>query len=208
MNVSSRVLAVSSVALVAAAAALTAAAGPAVAATTPAYTVAYDASGSSLVKKPNSTIALAPTTLTNYINADGTFTADLPLPATTSQFKVVGLLPVKATVNFVPVGKAVGKLTAPTVSATATYYIKLSNVTLAGLPALVGGKCQTSAPVSIPVATPAGERFNVTSGGHLTGTYTIGNFANCGLMTGLINLLVPGSGNTATVTLSNGQAQN
>ncbi len=206
MKTSSRALAASSVALIGAATALTVVAAPASAA--PALTVAYDASGSTVVTKPNSTIKLGPTTLTNYLNADGTFTADLPLPATTSQFKVIGLVPVKATVNFVPTGPATGKLVSnptPAVSATATYYIKLSNVTLAGIPAFVGTKCQTSAPVSIPVATPAGQKFDITKGGNLTGTYTIGKFANCGLTTGLVNLLVPGAGNTVQFTLSNGR---
>lgn len=206
MNARTRAIAATSTALIGAAAALTVAAAPASAA--PALTVAYDASGSTLVKKPNSTIKLGPTTLTNYLNADGTFTADLPLPTTTSAFKVIGFLPAKATVDFIPVGATTGRLVSnptPRVSATANYYIKLSNVTLGGLPTFVGNNCKTTAPVSIPVATPAGERFDITKGGNLTGTYTIGKFANCGLTTFIINQLVPGTGNTVQFTLSNGR---
>jgi hypothetical protein len=53
------------------------------------------------------------------------------------------------------------------------------------------------------VAIAAGAtKFNVLAGGTLTGTYTIGNFAHCGLTTGLVNLLVPGSGNTVSLTLA------
>ena len=203
MNARTRTIAATSTMLVGAAAALTVAAAPASAA--PALTVAYDASGSTLVKKPNSTVKLGPTTLTNYLNSDGTFTADLPLPTTTSAFKVIGFLPAKATVDFIPVGKAVGRLVAPRVSATATYYLKLSNVTLGGLPTFVGNNCRTAAPVTIPVATPTGERFDINRGGNLTGTYTIGKFANCGLTTFIVNQLVPGAGNTVQFTLSNGR---
>ena len=205
MKASSRALAVTSTALIGAAAALTAVAAPASAAAEPILTVAYDATGSTLVKKPNSTIKLGPTTLTNYLNDDATFTGDLPLPATTSKFSVLGFLPAKATVNFIPVGKATGRIAAPVVSATATYYIQLSNVTLGGLPTFVGSKCKTAAPVVIPVATPAGERFDLTNGGNLTGTYTIGKFANCGLTTAIINALVPGAGNTVHFTISRGR---
>ena len=71
----------------------------------------------------------------------------------------------------------------------------------AGLPTPVGPKCQTAAPVSIPASGP----FSITDGGTLTGTYTIGRFSNCGLTTALINLLIPGGGNTLSLTLSNGR---
>lgn len=43
--------------------------------------------------------------------------------------------------------------------------------------------------------------FSVITGGNLTGTYTIPKFQNCLLATPLINLTVPGSGNTITLTL-------
>ena len=75
---------------------------------------------------------------------------------------------------------------------------------MAGFPAFVGNSCQTGQTV-IPANTPKGAKFNLTTGGNLTGTYTIGQFSNCGLTTALINQLIPGPGNTATLTLSNGR---
>jgi hypothetical protein len=167
--------------------------------------VAYDASGTSLVAKPNSTVTLGPTTLRTNLRSSGAFTARMPLPPTTSSFKVLGLLPTTATVSFVPAAKLTGQITSgngtAVISSTASYFIKLSNVQVAGLPAFVGSNCQTADPVSIPVSGP----FSVTDGGTLTGTYTIGNFSHCGLTTALINLLIPGGGNTVTLTLSNGR---
>lgn len=170
-------------------------------------TVAYDASGTSTVVKTNSTVTLGPTTLTAGLDAQGNFTGTLPLPPTTSSFKALGLLPTTATVTFIPAGPLTGNLSAHPnvmVTSTATYYLQLSDVTVAGLPAFVGDNCVTDQPVTIPADTPAGQTFNLTTGGTVTGTYTIGNFDNCGLITGLINLLIPGPGNTATLQLSNG----
>jgi len=43
----------------------------------------------------------------------------------------------------------------------------------------------------------------ILKGGNLSDAYTIPGFANCGLETLLINLAVPGSGNTITLTLGN-----
>lgn len=171
-------------------------------------TVAYDASGTSTVAKTNSTVALGPATLTTKLDAKGNFTGSLPLPPTTTSFNALGLLPTKATITFLPAGPVTGFLSAhptPAVTSTATYYLKLSDVTVAGLPAFVGDHCQTEQPVAIPANTPAGQTFNITTGGTVTGTYTIGDFADCGLITPLINLLVPGPGNTATLQLSNGR---
>jgi hypothetical protein len=194
----------------AAGAALLAVPGSAGADTTaaPTLNVAYDASGTSTIAKTGSNVALGPTTLTTAINTDGTFTGHLPLPATSTSFKALGLLPTTATVSFIEAAPLTGVLKSqpkPTITSTASVYIKLSDVTVAGLPALVGDQCQTADPVSIPAATPAGQVFNVTTGGTLEGTFTVGNFENCGLTTPLLNLLVPGSGNTVTLQLSNGR---
>ena len=174
------------------------------------FEIDYDASGTSFIAKPKSTVKLGPAVSKTYISdsGDGTFTGDLALPPTQSTFKILGLIPVSATVTFVPAAPLSGQIsdTLPLrLSATASYYLKLTNVKAAGLPTFQGNSCQTAAPVTIPVATPAGESFDLTNGGDLTGTYTIGKFSNCGLTTGLINLLVPGPNNTVTFTLSNGR---
>ena len=55
-----------------------------------------------------------------------------------------------------------------------------------------------AAPASAAAPAPA---FNILKGGNLKGTYTIPQFGNCGLATPLINLTIPGPGNTITLTL-------
>jgi len=181
------------------------AAGPAAA--KPVVKVAYHVVGSSTIAKTNSVVQLGPTTLVTALNKDATFTAKMPLPPTSTSFKALGLLPVTADVTFAQVGKVTGALLAKPhvhVRATSRYLIQLSNVQVAGIPTPVGSQCETASPVTIKVATPKGTVFDLTKGGPLTGTYTIGNFQNCGLTTALINLLVPGPNNTVTLKLSHG----
>ncbi|MEP6799248.1 MAG: hypothetical protein ABI890_13930 [Lapillicoccus sp.] len=171
----------------------------------PVLKVTYDAHGSSTVAKTGSVVELGPTTLTTKVNPDGTFTGSLPLPSRDTSFKLLGFLPVKATVSFIPAGPVKGKLGVGTVTSKAFFFIRLSNVTVAGLPAFVGSSCQTAQRTVIPASTPPGEKFDLTLGGNLAGTYTIGQFANCGLTTALLNQLIPGPGNTQTLAVSNGR---
>jgi len=175
-------------------------------------TVTYKVSGSTTVVKTASTVALGPATLTATLSPTSRFTGTLPLPPTSTSFKALGLLPVTATVTFVSGGPLAGRLVSrgkkTTITSSTSYSIKLSNVTVAGLPGFVGNRCQTKAPVAIKAATPRGKRFDVTTGGTVTATYTIGDFAHCGLSTVLINKLIPGPGNPLTLTLSDGRIAN
>ncbi len=191
-----------------AAGALALAAAPARAAGGPTITVAYDAAGSSTVKKTGSVVPLGPTTLTTVVSGDGSFTGSLPLPPQRTSFAVLGFVPVSATVTFVPAGgkrQVTGTLLQGKVRSKARYYLQLSDVTVAGLPGFVGDACRTVDPVVIPANTPKGQKFDLTSGGVLAGSYTIGQFANCNLQTPVINALIPGTDNTQSITLSNGR---
>lgn len=172
-------------------------------------TLKHDASGSSYISRTGSTVALKPTTLTTNLDIDtGDFTGSLPLPGTETEFKVAGFIPVKADVDFIPAGPVTGRIdltqTQAKVTSTAKYYVKLSNIKIVGFPTFTGWYCKTKVPVTIPANTPDGEGFDIIGGGNLTGTYTIGEFQNCGLNTGLINSLVPGSGNTVSIQARNG----
>jgi hypothetical protein len=127
----------------------------------------------------------------------------LSLPPATGSFKELGLVPVTATTEMVQDGQAAGTVNFSTnaVTTTATETIKLTGLKVAGLPIPVGGSCQTS-PATITVTSRPG--FNLLSGGTLAGTYTIPPFAHCGLATFLINLTLPGPGNTISLTLGAG----
>lgn len=170
----------------------------------------YDATGSTYIASTSSSIPLGPTTLSTQLNVNnGDITGHLPLPSQHSTFKLIGFVPVEADVTFVEAAPVSGHIdlagAIASVNATASYYIKLSNVKLAGLPGFVGSNCKTKDPVSIPVNSPTGQGFDLVNGGELTGTFSLGNFQNCGINQWLINAVIPGSGNTVDIQVSNGQ---
>jgi hypothetical protein len=162
----------------------------------------YPVTGSTLIKAPNFTLKLGPGTLTSTVNViTGKLTANLALPEATGTFKQFGIIPVTATTRFINAAPTTGKINLKTGAIHSTSQITLQLVALkvAGIRTPVGPSCETSTPAIVPVASQPG--FSILKGGNLAGTYTIPQFANCGLATALINLTIPGPGNTLTLTL-------
>jgi len=184
--------------------------GPSAAAHAADLNLVHDVVGTSYIASTDSTISVGPTTLSTTLdNNTGNFTGHMPLPGTRTKFAVIGFIPVEADVTFVEAAPVVGDIdivdNQTPVRSTASYYIKLSNIKIVGFPTFTGPYCRTKAPVQIPANTPAGGTFNLITGGVLEGEFSIGDFQNCGLNTWLINLLVPGDGNTLSVNVSNGR---
>jgi hypothetical protein len=164
-------------------------------------TVKYKVTGSTFLKSINTTASLGPGTLKSTVNlSNGKLTASLALPPATVSFKELGLVPVTATTEFVQDGATTGQLNVSTgaVSTTSKIILKLTNMTVAGLPVPVPSSCQ-SAPATIKLKSLKG--FSVVNGGNLSGTYTIPKFAGCGVLTPVLNLTIPGSGNTIALKL-------
>lgn len=162
-------------------------------------TATYPVSGSTFISKLNTTITVGPGTLVSSLDTTtSALTGTLTLPPATGSFKILGI-PVTATTEFVQSGSATGTLNNGVVTTTAQVTVKLTSLKAAGIPIPVGSRCQTSTPASITLTSQAG--FNLLSGGNLAGTYTIPQFSHCGLATLLINLTIPGAGNTITLTL-------
>jgi hypothetical protein len=185
------------------------AAAPALASPTAAadttVTVTYPVTGSTFINAINSTVALGPGTLATTADlTTSTLTGTLTLPPATGSFKELGLVPVTATTELVQDGPATGTVdfSTNTVQTTTQATLKVTSLTAAGIPIPVGSSCQTSTPATITVSSQPG--FNVLSGGTLAGTYAIPRFAHCGLATLLINLTLPGPGNTISLTLGAG----
>lgn len=167
---------------------------------------AYHVTGTSMVKKTNSSVKLGPATLHLALRGDGSYTGSLKLPPTQTSFTVLGI-PVTATATFIQVGKLTGSLKtvrgAVHVTSVAHDTLRLSDVKVAGIPQNVGDQCQTKEPIALTVKNT--KPFDLTKGGFLGGTFTIPTFGGCGLLnTPLINLLVPGPGNTISLHLTNG----
>jgi hypothetical protein len=199
-------LAVFSLSATALAASVILAAGPASAApaarSVPAdssITATYPVTGSTFISKLNTTITVGPGTLVSTLDTTtSALTGTLTLPPATGTFKILGI-PITATTQFVQSGTATGTLTNGVVTTTAQVTVKLTSLKAAGIPIPLGSRCQTSTPASITLTSQAG--FNLLNGGNLAGTYTIPQFSHCGLATLLINLTIPGAGNTITLTL-------
>lgn len=166
-------------------------------------TATYPVSGSTFIKALNSSVSLGPGTLTSTVdlNTSAVTASTLSLPPATGSFKELGFIPVTATTAFVQDGTATGtvSLSKNTVSVTTQVTMQLTSLKIAGIPVLIGKSCQTSTPATITVSSQPG--FNVLNGGTVAGTYTIPKFSHCGLGTLLINLTIPGSGNTISLTL-------
>jgi hypothetical protein len=169
-------------------------------------TIKYPVNGTTHLAVPNANLTLGPGKLvsTADLNTD-TLTATLTLPPATGSFNELGVVPVTATAKLINDGPTTGTINGSTgaVTTTSNIIMRLTSLTVAGINTPVGNTCQTSTPVSVTVNSQPG--FSILKGGNLDGTYTIPSFANCGLATILINLTLPGSGNTISLTLGKGK---
>src|SRR5262249_44640523 len=116
-------------------------------------------------------------------------------------FTELGVIPVTATTAFLQDGTATGSINLNTgaVTTTARITLQITSLSVAGIPVPVGPACESVAPATIGVASQPG--FSIVRGGNLSGTYTTPSFANCGLVTPVLNLTIPGPGNTITLKL-------
>ena len=170
-------------------------------------TLRYPVSGSTHLAKPNATLPLGPGKLTATADLTTyTVTAKLALPNATGSFKEAGVVPVTATTQFINDGPTTGTVNPDTgaVATTSKITMRIVSLTVGGVPQLVGNSCQTITPVTVQVSSQPG--WSIIKGGTLAGTYTIPQFHHCLLDTLLINLTLPGPGNTITLTVGKGHA--
>ena len=165
-------------------------------------TLRYPVTGSTHLAAPNATVPLGPGKLTATADLTTyTVSAKLALPNATGSFKELSAIPVTATTQFINDGPTTGTININTgaVQTTSNITLRIVSLVVGGITMPVGNDCETSSPVSVTVNSQPG--FNALTGGTLSGSYTIGDFANCGLSTLLINLTLPGSGNSISLTL-------
>jgi len=193
-------MAAAAAAVLAAAAMLAATAIPASASTK--LHAKYKVTGSTYIKAPNFTLSLGPGKLSSTVNLKtGKLTATLALPNATGSFTQLGIIPVTATTQFINDGPSTGRVNTKTgaVRTKSEITLRIVSLTVAGIGIPVGKSCETKDAVVVRLASQPG--FSVLAGGNLAGSYTIGDFSGCGLATLLINLTIPGAGNTITLKL-------
>jgi hypothetical protein len=195
-----RVMTITALSGLLAAGAILAAAAPASAQSS--ITVQYKVTGSTLLKKVDATAALGPGTLTSTVNlSNGAVTANLALPPASVSYSELGLIPVTATTAFISDGPTTGTINLDTgaVTTTSHFTMQVTSLTVGGLPIPVGNTCESQYPATVTVNSQPG--FSIVNGGKLSGTYTLPPFAGCGLITPVLNLTIPGPGNTITLKL-------
>jgi hypothetical protein len=161
----------------------------------------YALTGSTFIKKLNTTVNLGSGSLAATVDLDtGAVSSTLSLPPATVSMKELGIIPVSATATMVQNGPATGSanLTTNTITSSASIIFKITKLSVAGLNVPVGGNCESS-PFSVSLSSGPG--FTVSGGGPLSGSYTIPPLHGCGLTTPVLNLLIPGPGNTFNLTL-------
>jgi hypothetical protein len=161
----------------------------------------YPVTGTTYIKSTDSSMSLGPGTLAATLDENANMTGHVSLPPAAGSFKEFGVIPVTVTTEFIEAAPTTGTVNINTgaVQATSHFTLRLKNLRVAGIPTPVGDHCETETPANISVVSD--ENFNVLTGGNLSGTYTIPKFEHCLLATPLINLTVPGPGNTITLTL-------
>jgi hypothetical protein len=180
----------------------TIAATPAAASAATTLKVRYPVKGSTFIKAANGTVTLGPGALRSRVNlGNGNVTASLNLPPATGSFTELGVVPVTATVAFIQNGPTTGKVDLNTgaVTTSSSITLQITSLTVSGLPVPVGPACESATPASVALASQPG--FSIVNGGTVSGTYTIPPFAHCGLVTPVLNLTIPGPGNTISLTL-------
>jgi len=161
----------------------------------------YAVTGTTFIAKLNTTANLGSGSLAATVDlTTGASQSTLTLPPATVSVKEFGFIPVTATTEIIQNGTAAGTVNfaANTIASTANVTLKITSLTVAGIGLPVGNECQTTA---FNISLSSGPGFTVSGGGPVNGSYTIPAFHNCGLNTLLLNLTIPGSGNTINLTL-------
>ncbi|MEC3978411.1 DUF6801 domain-containing protein [Amycolatopsis sp. H20-H5] len=129
-----------------------------------------------------------------------TFTGNLTLANTHTDFKLLGFLPGSSDIKVVQEGVQSGELVAPGFKAHIKFNVFLPQVALFGFPISTDPKCGTVSPSTSEMVTAPD--FNLLKGGKLSGTYSLSALANCGGLNDYISAFAKSDGNTLDLNLT------
>ncbi|MFT4035555.1 MAG: hypothetical protein QM679_08265 [Patulibacter sp.] len=133
--------------------------------------------------------------------ATGKYTATTQFNPTQGRLTVVGILPVTASLSFVPSGDTTGQLNDDQLTADLRFRTKVTSAKLFGaIPLAAGNSCQTKQ-LSAVTLTGTGA-FDPIGGGTIAGNYDMSDLNGCGLFNGVISTVTAGNGNTLSLTLT------
>lgn len=138
----------------------------------------------------------------SYNIDSGSMQGAMALPPATTTVRLAGVGLATATLSVVDARKTSGTITFGSpdeLTATSTVWVKVDSLTAGLLPVnLVGDRCATKVPVVLELdgaIVPFGPSV-------FSGTYVLPSLSHCGALTAALNAVLPGSGNTFTVSLT------
>lgn len=131
-----------------------------------------------------------------YDDGSASIGGSMSLPAASQTLRVLGIPLATATFAVAPAGPITGSvdLVAMTATTTASFNIRITSVRPTLLPwvNLVGNRCTTAQPITVTMSGP----ISFTDPSSFEGSFTMPRLKDCGLVTPILNLVVPGPGNT------------
>jgi hypothetical protein len=164
----------------------------------------WNVNASTHLKSLNMDVVVPQGTFDGQVNlTTGDLTGSLTLPKATQTIKLFGLPIASATFSMAAAGPITGHvdLATNTVTVNSSFTFNIDKAALSLLPSLnlVGNNCHGATPISVNMSGPV----NLTGSSTFSATYTIPKFAGCGLLvTPILNLIIPGPGNTFTATFA------
>lgn len=184
-------------ALLIAAAAFTAA--PASAGTT--IPINWNVNATTHIKSLNMDVTIPQGTFNGEFDvASGGLTGNLALPPASKSIDLFGMPIANTTFAMSQNGPITGHvdLATMTVSVNTSFNFAITKASLSFLPWLnmVGPSCRGKSPINVTMSGPV----NLAGNSTFTADYALPKLTGCGLLTPILNLIIPGSGNTFTAT--------
>jgi len=164
----------------------------------------WNVNASTHLKSLNMDVVVPQGTFDGQINlTTGALTGNLALPKATTSFKIFGYSIASATFSMKAAGPITGHVDLATMTVTVnsafTFNIDRASANLLPWLNLVGNNCHGSTPISVNMSGPV----SLAGASTFSATYTVPKFTGCGaLVTPILNLIIPGPGNTFTATFA------
>lgn len=180
-------------ALLIAAAAFTAA--PATADTT--IPINWNVNATTHIKSLNMDVVVPQGTFNGAFDvANGSLTGNLALPPASKSIDLLGLPIASTTFAMTQNGPITGHVDLATMTATVntSFNFAITSASLSFLPwlNLVGRSCRGTSPINVTLSGPV----NLAGTSSFDATYTLPKLTGCGILTPILNLIIPGPGNT------------
>ncbi|MGY6652242.1 DUF6801 domain-containing protein, partial [Amycolatopsis sp. TRM77291] len=161
---------------------------------------AFGIKGQTALKSLGSTAAINGGFDADVDLASKTFTGDLKLDPSSTQFKLFGFIDGRSEIKVEQVGKQTGELVGTGFKAHIKFNVFLPSVQIFGIPISNDPKCGTVSPSTSEMTT--GPDFDLLKGGKLTGTYSLSALQNCGQLNDWVSAFAKSDGNTLDLNLT------